>query len=244
MRAVAAGARLPAAMSPALANLHAEVWEHHGHSSGGVPSEVMASTSTKTVSAATVAQTDGLGDLGSAVRARRNALGLTLQSVADRTGLSVPFLSQIETSFAMPSLTSLFAIAKELDTTPEFLLAGPAPAEVVLTRADEGPRYAVTDAVRSAERRQITGLGEPFSVSQYVVEPGTGLGGFFASRGREMLYVMAGRLIIDIVDSNGNDSSHELAAGDSLVYPTSVQHRWRHTGRGTTHFMLIVDAAE
>jgi transcriptional regulator with XRE-family HTH domain len=182
---------------------------------------------------------DGLRDLGSAVRSRRNALGLTLQAVADRTGLSVPFLSQVETSFAMPSLTSLFAIARELDTSPELLLAGPAPAEVVLTRADEGQRYAVTDSDRSAQRRQLTGLGEPISVAEYVVEPGTDLGEFYASRGREFLYVVAGRLCVDIRDC-GEIESYELAAGDSLVYPTSVQHRWRHRGRTTTRFVHVV----
>jgi hypothetical protein len=35
-----------------------------------------------------------LRDLGSAVRARRGELTMTLQTLADRTGLSVPFLSQ------------------------------------------------------------------------------------------------------------------------------------------------------
>lgn len=183
---------------------------------------------------------DGLRDLGSAVRARRNALGLTLQAVADRTGLSVPFLSQVETSFAMPSLTSLFAIARELDTSPELLLAGPAPAEVVLTRADEGQRYAVTDSDRSAQRRQLTGLGEPISVAEYVVEPGTDLGEFYASRGREFLYVVAGRLCVDIRESDGEIEPYELAPGDSFVYPTSVQHRWRHLGRTTTRFVHVV----
>ena len=43
--------------------------------------------------------------------------------MADRAGLSVPFLSQVETSFVAPSLTSLFAIARVLETTPERLLA-------------------------------------------------------------------------------------------------------------------------
>ena len=64
-------------------------------------------------------------DLGSAVRARRRRLGLRLSDVAARTGLSVPFLSQIETNFATPSLTSLFAVADVLATSPERLLAGP-----------------------------------------------------------------------------------------------------------------------
>jgi transcriptional regulator with XRE-family HTH domain len=173
---------------------------------------------------------DALRDLGSAVRERRRALGLTLNDVAERTGLSGPFLSQIETSF----------------TTPERLLAGPSPAEIVLTRKDEGRRYDVTDAARSAQRRQLTGIGEPFSTAEYEVEPGTDLGDFNASEGREFIFVTAGRLIVDIkVDvragtGDGELTSHELAVGDSLIYSTSSQHRWRHVGRATTRFIHVV----
>lgn len=188
------------------------------------------------------ADTEALRDLGSAVRARRHALGLTLHDVSERTGLSVPFLSQIETSFATPSLTSLFVVARVLDTTPERLLAGPGPAEVVLTRRDEGRQYPVTDSQRAARRRQITGLGEPFSVAEYVVEPGTDLGEFYASDGREMIHVTAGRLVVDFVDTHDVIESHDLAPGDSLVYPTSVRHRWRHVGRATTRFVHVVSA--
>jgi mannose-6-phosphate isomerase-like protein (cupin superfamily) len=111
-----------------------------------------------------------------------------------------------------------------------------------LTRGDEGQRYAVTDAARTAHRRQLTGLGEPFSVAEYVVEPGTDLGGYFSSNGRELLFVTAGRLIVDIVDSHAVETSHVLAAGDSLTYPTSVRHRWRHVGRATTRFVHVADA--
>ena len=80
----------------------------------------------------------------------------------------MPFLSQVETSFAAPSLTSLFAIARVLDTTPERLLAGPVSADVVVTSGDGGQRYDITDAAQTAFRRQLTGLGEPFSAAEYV----------------------------------------------------------------------------
>lgn len=187
--------------------------------------------------------TDALRNLGGAVRVRRKVLDLTLAEVAERTGLSVPFLSQIETSFAAPSLTSLFVIASALDTTPERLLAGPVPAEVVVTRRDEGQRYAVTDDDRPAQRRQLTGLGEPFSAAEYVVEPGMDLGGFYASRGRELLHVMTGSLIVDLVAGDGDDIvSHELSTGDLLMYPTSTRHRWRHAGRDTTRFLHVISA--
>ena len=182
-----------------------------------------------------------LRQLGDAVRARRRQLGLKLTDVAAGTGLSVPFLSQVETSFATPSLTSLFTIARVLDTTPERLLAGPGPAAVVLTPRAEGTEYPVTDASDAATRRQITGLDEPFTVAEYIVPAGSDLGGFHASTGRELIHVTAGRLVVEL-DDGGTVASHELGAGDSIAYPTSVRHRWRHAGRATTRFVHVVGA--
>lgn len=188
---------------------------------------------------------EALRALGEAVRARRHQLGLTLATVAERTGLSTPFLSQVETSFAMPSLISLFAIAEALSTSPERLLAGPAPDAVVVTRRGEGSRYAVTDADNPAERHQLTGLGEPFSIAEYVVEPGSDLGGFFSSDGREFIRVIEGRLMIDLEDGpNGEVTTYELAAGDSITYSTSIGHRWRVRGKRVTRFLHVVIAEQ
>jgi transcriptional regulator with XRE-family HTH domain len=186
-----------------------------------------------------VADADALAELGHAVRARRTQLGLTLSKVADGTGLSVPFLSQIETAFAAPSLISLFAIARVLETTPERLLAGPVAGDVVITRRGEGQRYRITDIDDAGFRRQLTGLGEPFSAAEYEVQPGSDLGGFFASDGREMIHVKVGRLAVDLETDDGEIVTHELSAGDTIVYTTALRHRWRPRGRSCTRFVHV-----
>src|SRR5262245_57925144 len=66
--------------------------------------------------------------VGAAVRRRRRALELTLAVVAERSGLSVPFLSQIENDRARPSTSSLEKVADALRTTAVELLAAADPA--------------------------------------------------------------------------------------------------------------------
>lgn len=188
--------------------------------------------------------TDGaaLADLGQRIRSRRRALDLTLRELSDRSGTSVPFLSQVENGVGTPSLTTLFSLARVLGTSPEVLLAGPARDEVALVRRDEGPRYFVTDEPNSAERRQITGADEVFSASEYVVAPGDDLGGFFSSQGREVLHVLTGRLAVDLRTGDAI-VTHELDTGDSLVYSTITEHRWRPLGRSVTRFLHVVSPA-
>src|SRR5689334_10806650 len=72
--------------------------------------------------------------IASAVRARRRRLGLTLQELADKSGLSAPFLSQVERSQTTPSITSLIAIAQALQVDIHYFI-NPPPSSQIVRRA-------------------------------------------------------------------------------------------------------------
>lgn len=81
--------------------------------------------------------------VGAAVRRRRRTLGLTLAAVAGRSGLSVPFLSQIENERARPSARSLDRVAEALETTTARLRAAADSARAVdVVRAARATAYA------------------------------------------------------------------------------------------------------
>jgi transcriptional regulator with XRE-family HTH domain len=54
---------------------------------------------------------------GHVVRARRTALGLTQQQVAERAGCDRQTIARVETAAHSPSLDRIFTIADALDTT-------------------------------------------------------------------------------------------------------------------------------
>jgi transcriptional regulator with XRE-family HTH domain len=63
--------------------------------------------------------------LGDRVRARRQRLGWTLKDLADKTGLSVPYLSDMERSTVTnPTLETLTSLAEALRTTVAELVGG------------------------------------------------------------------------------------------------------------------------
>lgn len=87
--------------------------------------------------------------VGVAVRKRRRALQLTLAAVSARSGLSVPFLSQIENERARPSMRSLERVADALETTAvELLAASDTTRTVDLVRADDVPGLSPAAGVR------------------------------------------------------------------------------------------------
>jgi transcriptional regulator with XRE-family HTH domain len=176
--------------------------------------------------------------LGSRLRRQRRAHRLTLREVAELSGLSVPFLSKVENGGAAPSLTSLFALARVLGTSPEWLLAAPTEDHVRFVPRDAGQRFQVTDDGR-AHRRQLTGANEPFSAAEYSAEHGADLGGWNASPGREVIHVLSGRLLV-VLKTDSGEETHTLRTGDTLVYDTSVPHLWKALGRDTTRFLHVL----
>ena len=174
-------------------------------------------------------------NIAGAVRARRLAAGLTMRELASRAGMSQPFLSNLENSRAMPSLSTLYKIANALGVSPrEFL-----PEErtrATLTRVGEGAEGPVADEPRSATTRVVAGApGRLIEAHTYVAPPGAGMGDWFEHDGEDLLYVVRGRLRVDL----GDGQSFELGPGDVLWYEAVLPHRWSPRGTETTELLLV-----
>lgn len=168
--------------------------------------------------------------LGGAVRRRRRALDLTLAQVAGRTGLSVPFLSQIENDRARPSMRSLQRIADALETTAVELLAAADtaghPVDVVLAQDDAGlsPGSGVRPLVRG--RRRLHALeftGDHRSDRE------------FLHQDDELMYVADGAAEVE-----ADGRHYRLSRGDTLYLAGGVRHRWRSTHPGTRVLVVAV----
>lgn len=59
---------------------------------------------------------------GAVVRARRHALGLTQETLAERTGGSLRWIQLLESGTQQPSITSFFHLAEGLDCEPGLLI--------------------------------------------------------------------------------------------------------------------------
>lgn len=165
--------------------------------------------------------------LGERLRHRRKQLVLTLQEVADQAGLSVGFISQIERGLTTPSLSSLVAVARVLQSHVSEFLAQPEVA-TPLTRQSERPHYAVGSNSLTYERLSTSFPGNVLR-SLIIHEPPGYRSEPIAHEGEEIFYVLAGELTVE-VDGLGT----VLVAGDSIHFQsTQVHSTWNHTERPT-----------
>src|SRR3954451_12675645 len=178
--------------------------------------------------------------MGEHLREARRARNLSLRTLADRLGVSPSLISQIETGRANPSVSTLYAIAAELDVSlDELLFNDRRPAEPAAPARPEAPvsgtmapappvqRAADRHSIRLASGvnwERLTTVSEPGIEFLHVTyEPGGASGppdAFQRHPGHEWGYVLSGRLQVRI----GFDE-YTLEPGDAISINSTIPHR-------------------
>lgn len=157
--------------------------------------------------------------IGPRIRAARQARHLTIEQVADATGLTKGFLSRVERDLTSPSVASLLTLCQVLSISIGDLFNAP---DTQLIRWSEAPRislggHGINERLVSArtERR--------VQVVRSVITPG-GAGEadlYSVDCDVEVLHVVTGRLVLIF----GN-ASMELGEGDTVTFPGREPHSW------------------
>src|SRR5688500_16701759 len=105
--------------------------------------------------------------IGSRIRAARQSQRLTIEQVADATGLTKGFLSRVERDLTSPSVASLVTLCQVLSISIGDLFAAP---ETHLTKRDAGPRISLGG--EGIVERLLTARSERrLQIIQAVIEP-------------------------------------------------------------------------
>ena len=178
--------------------------------------------------------------VGPRMRALREAMGLSLRDLAERSGVSAPMLSQVERGETSPTLAVAAKIAAGLELTLSQLLRLDEGSNVAVSRADERRR-----SERGGHRfEELTPPlpGQRADVSLHTLEPGATTGGredppMHEPGSRETAVVLFGTLAL-IVDG----SRYELGAGDSVTFDADLPHHFENEDKEPTRFLAVIAA--
>jgi transcriptional regulator with XRE-family HTH domain len=167
-------------------------------------------------------------NLGARLRARRKAIGKTMQQVADEASLTIGFISQIERGISTPSLASLYNVAKALDASVDmFVSQAPRRSHSVVTHAGERPTFKVDGTSRFYEFLERGFPEAKLNACLSHVPPGHA-SETMSHEGEDFVYLVAGTMLYE-VDGIGYD----LKAGDTLHFDSRKPHRGTNTGPDT-----------
>jgi transcriptional regulator with XRE-family HTH domain len=179
--------------------------------------------------------------IGPRVKALREAMGLSLRDLAERTSVSAPMLSQVERGETSPTLSVAGRIAGGLELSLSQLL-----------RLDEGEGVSV---VRRTERRSggsrrhayeiITPPlpGQRAEVSAHTLKPGASTGGpgdppMHEAGSRETAVVTDGAVTLHVAGQE-----YCLGEGDSVTFDADLPHHFENPHpHEDARFMSVVSA--
>jgi transcriptional regulator with XRE-family HTH domain len=181
--------------------------------------------------------------VGEKIKNFRESMGLSLSDVADKTGFSTAYLSQLENHLISPPLGALMKIARCLgiETGKLFDQKGTAPFTIV--RKDERvptSRVASKEGVRygysyeSLAPDKINRNMEPFLVT---LEPVSKKGVPYNHEGEEFLFVLEGKVEIQL-----GDHTDILEPGDSIYYDSTLNHRVACAGDMPAKIIAVIYA--
>jgi len=182
----------------------------------------------------------GTPTIGNRVRSLREAMGLSLRDLGERSGVSAPMLSQVERGETSPTLAVAAKIAAGLELTLSQLL-----------RLDEGEHVAVS---RAGERRLLERGGHRYEeltpplpgqradVSLHRLAPGTTTGGpddppLHEPGSRETAVVLEGSVDLFI-----DGRREQLDQGDAVTFDADLPHHFENNGSRHARLIAVVSA--
>lgn len=167
----------------------------------------------------------------------RRRRGLTLEALAERSGVSRAMLSKVERGEKNPTLVVVAKVAEGLGTSLSQLVGIAERREVVLVPRDE--QLMMHDPATGFERRQLspTSGGRGVEFVRSVIPQGSTSGGFPPHR-REVegyLVVEKGCLRAILVGAE-----YLLEEGDALYFDADVLHRFDNDGEGECSYYLVL----
>lgn len=166
--------------------------------------------------------------LGQRLRARRKAIGKTLQQVATESSLTVGFISQIERGISTPSLASLYNVAKALETTVDhFVSKAPSRTHSVVSHSGQRQTYQVGGTARFYEFLERGFPEAKLNACLSHVPPGHA-SEMMSHEGEDFVYLVSGTMRYEV-----NGVEYLLGPGDTLHFDSRQPHRGDNIGPDT-----------
>lgn len=166
-----------------------------------------------------------IASIGRKVHQLRQQKTLSLQQLAERSGVSAAAIHKIERNGMVPTITTMMKLAAALNRSVAYFVEeeeGDRPA--VATKARE--RKQVYTSKSGLELKSISGPYGRFFMAgaAATVEPDANSGPHpMEHPGEELVYVLAGSMLFEV-----GGEEYVLRRGDTLHFRTDRPHRWRN----------------
>jgi transcriptional regulator with XRE-family HTH domain len=173
--------------------------------------------------------------LGAQLRALRLKRGLSVRTLATRTGFSPSFISHLELEAVSPSIASLELIAKELGVTLSGLFGAIEATPRTVIRRTERASYQSVWSRSTVSLLADIAPNRELSAVEVRIDPGGTSGKHPAANLQESFaFLFSGTLLLTAADG-----PIELVAGDAVYLARGVPFAWENRGEDAATLLIV-----
>ncbi len=162
--------------------------------------------------------------VGKKIKQLRIQKNMTIKNLADATGLSVGFISNVERDINSPTISSIQKICQALDTNISDLFSIVESGSIVIRKSER--QALVTSQAAKATYELFPLHNKSLRPSCIMVEPGGDYGETpLGHEGDEICFVLKGS-----IEVQAGEDSYVLEEGDCIYIDAQVPHRFRNIG--------------
>lgn len=160
---------------------------------------------------------------GERLRNLRKSRAMTIEALAERSGVSSGLISQVERGRVSPTMDSFWKLCQALDVPLHFFF-DPAPGNFMVVRRDER-RILSFPSSHISYQLLSPNLDGKLEMVQVVLDPGDRSDELIAHEGEECGLMLSGSMSVLI-----GDQEIHLEEGDSISFKCTTPHRFVNTG--------------
>jgi transcriptional regulator with XRE-family HTH domain len=173
--------------------------------------------------------------IGQRIRTFRKQRGYSLTKFAEELGISLSYMSQIESGKSNISVAMLIEIAKKLELSSISLLLEDTPKpDVEIIRAEERKTYVRNDGDATIDILFATASRQLEATIIHLPVDAENTKKSEVHRGDEFCYVIQGKATLYLEERGAFD----LKAGDVASYPADIPHRLKNTGQSPCEILI------
>jgi transcriptional regulator with XRE-family HTH domain len=169
--------------------------------------------------------------IGKRIKKIRLGKKISLDRMANETGLAIDQIKEIEAGKTIPPVGVLLQIARALQVDSGFLFKEQETAMKKRVRAftKRTDNYAYTTLTPGAENKHL----KAFRISIDAMQEHKGVG--YQHEGEEFVYVLQGKVEVMV-----GDHVNRLKKDDSLHFNSAIQHKIRNIGKEDAEMLVVV----